>query len=318
MQAYLFKRIMLMIPTLFIVAVVLFILTHLLPGDAVMIQLAGAGSFRPEDAERLRASLGIDRPYFVQMADWLIGLLRGDLGRSLWTQKPVVDELLARLPVTLELALLAFVLSSCLGVLFGVLSAIRRDSPIDHGVRILAVTGLSFPDFYIGTLIILLPLIYFGYAPPTRYVSPWDDLGTNLRMFLPAACAIGLRSSSSIMRLTRGTLLEVLRNDYVRTAWAKGLNERVIIVRHVLRNALIPVITVMGTQFSALLGGTVTMELLFSMPGMGRLLLDSINQRDLPQLQGNIMFIATVFLFVNLLVDMSYGYLDPRIRFQRR
>lgn len=318
MQQYILKRLFLMVPTLFLVAVIIFVLTHLLPGDVVMLKLGEAGSFRPEDAQRFREELGIDRPYFVQLADWLWGVVRLDFGHSLWTQKPVTQEILRRLPVTLQLALMAFVTSSILGITFGVLAAIRQDTPVDHGVRILAVSGLSFPDFWLATLIILLPLLWFGYAHPNRYVAPWDDLGTNLRMFLPAAMAIGLRSSAGIMRLSRSTLLEVLRQDYIRTAWAKGLRERVVIVRHAMKNALIPVVTVMGTQFSALLGGTVIIEQIFSLPGVGRLFLDSIVQRDLPQVQGNIMFIALIFMSVNLIVDLSYGFLDPRIRYQRQ
>lgn len=315
MQQYIFKRLLLMVPTLFLVALTIFVLTHLMPGDVVMIQLQGAGSFRPEDADRLRHELGIDKPYIVQLGQWLWGATHFDFGRSLWTQKPVTEELLMRLPVTMELAMLAFITSSILGVLFGIIAAIRQDTVADHGVRILAVAGLSFPDFWLGTLMILIPLLWFGYAPPNRYVPFWVDPAANLQMMLPASTAIGARAAAGIMRLTRTTLLEVLRQDYIRTAWAKGLRERSVIYRHALKNALIPVITTMGTQFSRLLGGTVVIEMLFSLPGLGRLLLDSIVQRDLPQLQGNIMFIAVVFLFMNLLIDLSYGYLDPRIRY---
>ncbi len=318
MQQYFFKRLLLMVPTLLLVAVIIFVLTHLLPGDIVMMKLAESGSFTMQDEQRMRQELGIDRPYLVQMGDWLWGTARLDFGRSLWTQKPVTQEIVQRLPVTLELALMAFLTSSILGITFGVLAAIRQDTPVDHSVRIMAVSGLSFPDFWLATLIILLPLLWFGYAHPNQYVAPWNDLGKNLQMFVPAALAIGLRSSAGIMRLTRSTLLEVLRQDYVRTAWAKGLKERVVIVRHALKNALIPVITVMGTQFSALLGGTVIIEQIFSLPGVGRLFLDSIVQRDLPQVQGNIMFMALIFMSVNLIVDLSYGFLDPRIRYQRQ
>jgi peptide/nickel transport system permease protein len=304
MQTYILRRFLLMIPTLFLVAVGIFVLTHLMPGDVILIQMEGAASFTPEDVDRLKAELGLDKPYYQQMVSWLVGVAPLDLGNSLWNNRPVMDEILQRLPVTLELTLLAFSILSVLGIIFGVLAAIRQDTMVDHTVRIFAVGGLSMPDFWVGTLIILLPIIWFGYGFSTTYTAPWVDFGNNMQVMLPAAAAIGVRASAGIMRLTRTTLLEVLRQDYVRTA-------------HALRNALIPVVTVMGAQFSRLLGGTVIVEMIFPIPGIGRLFLDSITQRDLTQVQGNIMVIATIFLMMNLIVDVSYGYLDPRIRYQR-
>jgi len=317
MQTYILRRFLLMIPTIFLVAVGIFVLTHLMPGDVILIQLEGAASFTPEDVQRLKAELGLDKPYYQQMISWLVGVATLDLGNSLWNNRPVMDEILQRLPVTLELTLLAFSISSILGIIFGVLAAIRQDTVIDHTVRIFAVGGLSMPDFWVGTLIILLPIIWWGYGFSTTYTAPWVDFGNNMQVMLPAAAAIGVRASASIMRLTRTTLLEVLRQDFVRTAHAKGLRERIVVSRHALRNALIPVVTVMGAQFSRLLGGTVIVEMIFTIPGIGRLFLDSITQRDLTQVQGNIMVIAVIFLMMNLIVDVSYGYLDPRIRYQR-
>ncbi len=317
MQTYILRRLLLMIPTFFLVAVGIFVLTHLMPGDVILIQLEGAASFTPADLDRLRAELGLDKPYYVQMFDWLWGVVRLDFGDSLWNSRPVADEILQRLPVTLQLAIMAFTISSILGILFGVLAAIRQDTIVDHVTRIFAVGGLSMPDFWVGTLLILLPLIWWGFAFQTTYTAPWVDFGNNMKLMLPASAAIGVRASAGIMRLTRTTLLEVLRQDYVRTAHAKGLRERVVIYRHALRNALIPVVTVMGAQFSRLLGGTVIVELLFTLPGVGRLFLDSINSRDLTQVQGNIMVIAGIFLLMNLIVDVSYGFLDPRIRYAR-
>lgn len=317
MQTYILRRLILMIPTFLLVAVGIFVLTHLMPGDVILIQLEGAASFTPADVDRLKAELGLDKPYFVQMVDWLWGLARFDLGNSLWNNRPVAQEILQRLPVTMQLALMAFTLSAILGIIFGVLAAIRQDTMVDHITRIFAVGGLSMPDFWIGTLIILLPLIWWGVGFQTTYTAPWVDFGNNMKLMLPASAAIGVRASAGIMRLTRTTLLEVLRQDYVRTAHAKGLRERVVIYRHALRNALIPVVTVMGAQFSRLLGGTVIVELIFTIPGVGRLFLDSITQRDLTQVQGNIMVIAGIFLLMNLIVDVSYGFLDPRIRYQR-
>ena len=300
-----------------LVAIGIFVLTHLMPGDVIMIQLEGAASFTPEQYESIKKELGMDKPYIYQMGKWLWGLTHLDMGNSLWNNKPVTEEIFSRLPTTLQLAFMAFVVSSVLGIVFGVVAAIRQDTMLDHVTRIFAVGGLSLPDFWVGTLIILLPIIWFNWGFQTTYADPWEDFGRNMQLMIPAATAIGVRASASVMRLTRTTMLEVLRNDFIRTAHAKGLRERMVIYRHALRNALIPVVTVMGTQLSRLLGGTVIVEMLFAIPGVGRLLLDSITQRDLTQVQGNIMVIAGIFIMMNLIVDISYGFLDPRIRYGR-
>ena len=317
MQTYILRRVLLMIPTLMLVAIGIFVLTHLMPGDVIMIQLEGAASFTPEQYESIKKELGMDKPYIYQMGKWLWGLTHLDMGNSLWNNKPVTEEIFSRLPTTLQLAFMAFVVSSGLGIVFGVVAAIRQDTMLDHVTRIFAVGGLSLPDFWVGTLIILLPIIWFNWGFQTTYADPWEDFGRNMQLMVPAATAIGVRASASVMRLTRTTMLEVLRNDFIRTAHAKGLRERMVIYRHALRNALIPVVTVMGTQLSRLLGGTVIVEMLFAIPGVGRLLLDSITQRDLTQVQGNIMVIAGIFIMMNLIVDISYGFLDPRIRYGR-
>ena len=317
MQTYILRRVLLMIPTLMLVAIGIFVLTHLMPGDVIMIQLEGAASFTPEQYESIKKELGMDKPYIYQMGKWLWGLTHLDMGNSLWNNKPVTEEIFSRLPTTLQLAFMAFVVSSVLGIVFGVVAAIRQDTMLDHVTRIFAVGGLSLPDFWVGTLIILLPIIWFNWGFQTTYADPWEDFGRNMQLMIPAATAIGVRASASVMRLTRTTMLEVLRNDFIRTAHAKGLRERMVIYRHALRNALIPVVTVMGTQLSRLLGGTVIVEMLFAIPGVGRLLLDSITQRDLTQVQGNIMVIAGIFIMMNLIVDISYGFLDPRIRYGR-
>ena len=317
MQTYILRRVLLMIPTLMLVAIGIFVLTHLMPGDVIMIQLEGAASFTPEQYESIKKELGMDKPYVYQMGKWLWGLTHLDMGNSLWNNKPVTEEIFSRLPTTLQLAFMAFVVSSVLGIVFGVVAAIRQDTMLDHVTRIFAVGGLSLPDFWVGTLIILLPIIWFNWGFQTTYADPWEDFGRNMQLMIPAATAIGVRASASVMRLTRTTMLEVLRNDFIRTAHAKGLRERMVIYRHALRNALIPVVTVMGTQLSRLLGGTVIVEMLFAIPGVGRLLLDSITQRDLTQVQGNIMVIAGIFIMMNLIVDISYGFLDPRIRYGR-
>jgi peptide/nickel transport system permease protein len=302
---------------LFLVAVGIFVLTHLLPGDVIMIKLEGAASYTPEQYETIQKELGMDKPYIYQLGKWLWGVSHLDLGNSLWAPVPVADEIFARLPTTLQLAGMAFVVSSILGITLGVLAAIRQDSYVDHISRIFAVGGLSLPDFWVGTLMLLLPIIWWNWTFQTIYTDPWVDFGNNMKLMIPAATAIGIRASASVMRLTRTTMLEVLRNDFIRTAHAKGLKEQVVIYRHALRNALIPVVTIMGTQLSRLLGGTVIVEMLFAIPGVGRLFLDSITSRDITQVQGNIMVIAGIFIMMNLIVDISYGFLDPRIRYGR-
>ena len=220
-----------------------------------------------------------------------------------------------RLPVTFELALLAIAISSLLAILVGVISAIRQDTPIDYIVRVMSIGGLSVPEFWIATLIIVFPAIWFNYLPPMRYTPIFVDPWANLQQFGIPAFTMGVRMSAGVMRMTRSQMLEVLRQDYIRTAWAKGLRERVVIYRHALKNALIPVITMMGTQFSSLMGGTVIVESIFSLPGVGRLMLDSIQVRDYTQLQGNVLFLAIVFLTMNLIVDLTYAWLDPRINY---
>jgi peptide/nickel transport system permease protein len=317
MQAYILRRVLLMIPTLFLVAIGIFVLTHLLPGDVIMIKLEGAASYTPEQYDTIQKELGMDKPYIYQLGKWLWGVSHLDLGNSLWAPVPVADEIFARLPTTLQLAGMAFVVSSILGITLGVLAAIRQDSYVDHISRIFAVGGLSLPDFWVGTLMLLLPIIWWNWTFQTIYTDPWVDFGNNMKLMIPAATAIGIRASASVMRLTRTTMLEVLRNDFIRTAHAKGLKEQVVIYRHALRNALIPVVTIMGTQLSRLLGGTVIVEMLFAIPGVGRLFLDSITSRDITQVQGNIMVIAGIFIMMNLIVDISYGFLDPRIRYGR-
>ena len=316
MHTYILRRVILMVPTLFLVAVAIFVLTHLMPGDVVMIQLEGAASYSPEDYDRLRAELGLDKPYFGQMADWLWGLARLDMGNSLWNNRPVVSEILQRLPVTIQLALMAFGISSVMGITFGVLAAIRQDSWFDQAARVFAVGGLSMPDFWVGTLIILIPLIWFGFGFATTYTPPWEDFTNNMRLMLPAAAAIGVRSSAGVMRLTRTTLLEVLRQDYVRTAHAKGLRERVVVYRHALRNSLIPVITMIGLTIPHMVSGNVVMEQIFTLPGIGRYLIEAIETRDYSIIIAVNLVFAGSIMFMNLLTDLSYGWLDPRIRYK--
>jgi peptide/nickel transport system permease protein len=313
---YVAKRILLMVPSLFGVTVAVFVIMNLVPGDVVMARIAEAGSFEQEDVDRLRQELGLDRPMYQRYGSWLWGAVRGDLGDSLWTGTPVTKEIMSRLPITMEIALLAFTTSLLVALGVGVVSAIRQDSTIDYAARVVTIGGLSIPDFWLGTMLIVFPVVWWGYMPPLGYTpffeSPWD----NLRQFAPPAIAIGVRSAAGTARLTRSSLLEVLRQDYIRTAWSKGLTERMVVYRHAMKNALIPVVTVLGSQISRLLGGTVIIETVFGLPGVGRLVIESITNRDYIQLQGVVAFLASVFLIVNLLVDLSYSVLDPRIRYQ--
>jgi len=268
-----------------------------------------------KDLDDLRAKLGLDRPIHVQYTAWLGRLARGDLGESLWTRRPVVEELARRLPVSLELGVLALVFAILLAVPVGILAAVRQDTLADYTARSLAILGLSMPGFWIATLVLLMPAIWWGWIPRRPFVELTRDPWAHVSNFLLPAAILGVASAAGIMRLTRAMLLEVLRQDYVRTAWAKGLRERTVVLKHSLKNALIPVVTVLGLQVSAILGGTVIFETIFGLPGMGRFLFDAINQRDYPVIQGVNLVIVSVVVALNLVVDALYALLDPRIRY---
>jgi peptide/nickel transport system permease protein len=311
MQRYLLRRILLTIPVLLGVTVLAAGLIRLVPGDAVLVKIEEAG--RVTDLEAARRALGLDRSFPEQYASWVAAALRGDLGNSFITDRPVLQSILRALPVTVELAVLALLVAAGLGVPVGVVSAIRRDRWPDVLGRLVSVAGLSMPSFWIGTLVLLYSSLWFRWIPPIVYVPFFDDPFRNLQQFIVPALALGAHFSAVAMRVTRSALLEVLRQDYIRTAYAKGLRERVMLARHAVKNALIPVVTVLSVQFSYLLGGTVIIETIFSMPGLGRLTLDAIAQRDYPQLQGNVLVVALMVVIVTLAVDLGYGWLDPRI-----
>ena len=313
LRRYLVRRLLVAVPSLLIATAIVFTLPRLIPGDAVQLMLAETSYAK--DIDELRAKLGLDRPFHVQYVEWLGRAVRGDLGESLWTRRAVVDELAQRLPVTAELALYATLIALLIALPVGVLAAARQDSLSDYVVRSLAILGLSVPGFWLATLLIVLPAIWWGWRPVTGFVEfRADPLGHVGQILLPAAI-LGVASAAALMRLTRGMLLEVLRQDYVRTAWAKGLAERSVVVKHGLRNAVIPVVTLLGTQLPQILGGTVVIETIFGLPGVSRFLFDAINQRDYPVIQGvNLLVVATV-VAVNLAVDALYAVLDPRIRY---
>ena len=313
MRQYVLKRLLIAISSLVIASIGVFALPRMIPGDVVQLMLEERAYGK--DLEELRAKLGLDRPIYVQYFEWASRVVRGQMGESLWTKRPVIEELARRLPVSLELGLLALVFSISIALPIGILAAVRQDSAADYIARSLAILGLSVPGFWIATLVVLLPAIWWGWSPPIQFTEFSVDPWAHATQFILPAFILGIASSAAIMRLTRATLLEVLRQDYVRTAWAKGARERSVVLKHSLKNALIPVVTVLGIQVAQILGGTVIFETIFGLPGMGRFLFDAINQRDYPVIQGVNLLIVSVVVFMNLTVDAFYAYLDPRIRY---
>jgi peptide/nickel transport system permease protein len=314
LRQYIIKRLLLIVPTLLLVTMIVFSLTRLIPGDVVVLMFEEKAYAKDLDA--LRAKLGLDKPLYVQYATWLGKVVRGDLGESLWTKRPVREEIVRRLPVSAELGVMAIIVALLLALPIGVLSAIRQDTVQDYTARSLAIVGLSVPAFWKATLVIVLPSIWFGWAPPLQFTAYTQDPWQHFSQFIAPAIILGIASGASIMRLTRALMLEVLRQDYIRTAWSKGLRERRVVLKHALKNAIIPVITIVGIQITQIASGTVIMETIFGLPGMGRFLVDAIYQRDYPVVQGVNLLIASIIVGVNLVVDMTYAYLDPRIRYQ--
>ena len=318
MRAYLFQRLLTAGLTLLGMSVVIFVLLRLTPGNIVDIIFESAGYVDPAAKVALTRELGFDQPVLVQYGQWLGAITRGDLGKSYRYDIPAWQVIKPRIPVTVELGALALLVSVLLGVPTGVLSAARQDSALDYVLRVLSLAGLSMPSFWLGMVIILLLVFWAGWIPSLTYVSPFEDLGAHLLQFAFPALAVGYRSSALIMRITRSSMLEVLREDYIRTAWAKGQRERGVVFRHALRNAILPVVTVIGTEFAFMIGGLVVTETVFNLPGVARYLVDAILSRDYPVVQNLVMFIAVVVVFANLTVDLLYGWLDPRIRYRTR
>jgi peptide/nickel transport system permease protein len=316
MQNYIMKRLLAAIPTFFAVTIVIFVMVRVLPGDIVGLMLENQNSAltQPGAADDLREDLGLNDPIPVQYFDWLTGFLQGDLGESPWSGRPVFEEAMARMPTTLELAAVTMFVATFIGIVAGVAAAVMRNSLPDYALRVFSVTGLAAPGFWVATLLIVVLSNYFGYLPPPEYKRPWEEPWTNAQQMIWPALVLGIALSANILRMTRATMLDVLHQDYIRTAYAKGLRGRSIITQHALRNSLIPVVTIMGAQFGFLLGGTVIMERIFTLPGLGELLFGSINQRDYPQLQLAIVMLAMTYLLLNLAVDIIYGIVDPRIR----
>jgi peptide/nickel transport system permease protein len=313
-KRYLLRRLALAIPTLFLVSVLVFALMRLMPGD-VATRMVEGHAYAPTLAA-LRHDLGLDRPVHTQYLEWIGGIVtRGDFGRSYWTRQPILDEFMRRFPVTLELAFLTIVVSVVLGVLVGIVSAVRQDSVADYVGRILAILALSVPYFGLAVLVVVLPSIWFKWTPVWSYVPFTTDPLENLKIMLVPAFVFGVTRAGPVMRIMRSALLDVLRQDYIRTAWSKGLAERPIILRHALKNAMIPVISLIGLQMPLYIGGSVIIESIFRLPGVGLFFFEALTRLDYPVVQSVNLIIAALVVGLNLLIDLSYAFLDPRIRY---
>jgi len=319
MGRYLIRRLLLAFPVLIVVSILVFGGTRVVPGDICTIVLgvdtSGGGGASQENCNQVRRDLGLDKPIVSQYFTWAGKAIQGDLGRSMVQRRPVVAVMESRIPTTIQLAFMATVLSIIIALPLGVLSALKQDKLPDITARFVTIGWLSMPQFWVGTMLITFPAVWWGYATPVPYEDFWKDPLTNLeQMYLPVL-SLGLAFSATIARLTRSSMLEVLRQDYVRTARAKGLHERVVLSKHALKNAMLPVITLIGIQIGVLMSGTVVIEFLFALPGMGTLLVESIITKDFAQVQGIVLFFAIIVILINIIVDVSYALFDPRVRF---
>jgi peptide/nickel transport system permease protein len=315
MRTFLARRLALAAFTLVAMSMVIFVLLRLVPGNIVDLIFQSAGLVDPSEKQRLAHELLLDRPVAVQYVQWAAALLHGDLGKSYRYGLPAWQIIRPRIPITVELAVLAMAVSIAIGLPTGVVSATRQNTWLDYGLRIFSLAGLSMPAFWLGMVIIILLVRTFGWIPSMLYIAPWVDLRAHLLQFLFPALSAGYRSAALINRITRSSMLEVLREDYVRTGRAKGLADRSVVYRHALKNALLPVVTVIGTEFAFLIGGLIVTETVFNLPGVARYLVDAILWRDYPVVQNLVMFIAIVVVLANLAVDVLYARLDPRVRY---
>jgi peptide/nickel transport system permease protein len=320
MGAYAIRRLLWIPVTLVVISIIVFLLVRWIPGDIVdeiiAQQLPSAGN---EEAERIAIThaLGLDKPFYVQYGHWVSNIVvHGSLGKSLNGNQDITKEILHRLPISLELTIMALIIGILISIPIGVYAAIRQDTVSDYVLRSIAVVLISVPSFWLGTIIMIYPSIWWGWSPPMQYISFGKDPLGNIGMFLIPAFILGTAMTGSSLRMTRTMMLEVMRQDYTRTAWAKGLTERIIVIRHALKNALIPVITIIGMQIPMIIGGSVIVEQIFVLPGMGRYLLDAINHRDYPIVSGINLVLATFVVVINLIVDLTYGWMDPRIHYQ--
>ena len=317
MRAHVIRRLLLVIPTLFILSVLVFLSVRFIPGDvidAMQGRLAGLGRV---DRVALEKMLGLDQPVYVQYGRWLGDiLLHGSLGRSLMGDWSVEEKILGRLPVTIELGVLSIVIGLSIALPVGIYSAIRQDTAVDYAGRSIAILGLATPNFWLALMVMIYPAIWWGWSPPMRLITFSEDPAGNLGMFLIPSLILGTYLAAATMRMTRTMMLEVLRQDYIRTAWSKGLKERVVVVRHAVKNVLIPVVTMIGLQLPILVGGAVIIENIFNLPGLGRLMLVALNDRDFPVVAGINLVFGTAVMGINLMIDLVYAVLDPRVRYQ--
>ena len=321
MHRYLARRLIFGVLTAVLVSVLVFALMRIAPGDvaqSVAAQQAGGeeGTVSEEDLERIREALGLNEPLHIQYLSWMGGFVRGDWGDSLFTKRPVFDEFKKKIAVTIEIVVASEIIAIALGIPAGVLMALRQDSKTDYVIRILSLAGLSIPSFLSATLLLVFGAYLLRWSPPIGYVPLWEDPVINFKQFIWPAVMVGYISAATKARMMRSTMLEVMRQDYIRTAHAKGLRERVVTIRHALKNAFIPVITVIGITMALSLGGSVVIERVFELPGIGRYILDGMLQRDYPVVQSLVLVFAAAVIVVNLVVDISYGWLDPRVRYQ--
>ncbi|MDA9815668.1 ABC transporter permease [Alphaproteobacteria bacterium] len=318
MLQYALRRILLVIPTLIAVAILVFLVLRVVPGDIVEIKMTAEGGIvSQEEIERERERLGLNEPLYKQFISYMVGLPQGDLGISLWTERPVAQEIGSRIALSFELAILSTILAVLIAFPLGTISALYRGTGLDYVIRLLTIGGIAVPSFWLGMLLIMGTISVFGKLPPLGTVSLFEDPLTNLYQLIWPALSVGYRYSSVVARMLRSSILEVLSEDYIRTARAKGVLERLVIVKHGMRNALLPTVTVIGLEFAFLLGGLVVTESVFNLNGIGKLFVDSVVRNDLNLLQGLVLTVATCFVFVNLIVDLLYAALDPRIRYQK-
>lgn len=318
MRNYIIRRLLLIIPTLFLITVILFCAVRFVPGDVVEMMASRMGEAEDIEytTEVIRHELGLDVPIYVQYGRWIAGVLQGDLGTSLWTKRSITEELRAKLPVSIELGIIALIISLTIAFFIGILSAIRQDTWADYIGRSVAIFCISVPSFWLATLVLVYPVLWWGWMPPMQYIPFFSDPLGNLEQFIVPATLLGMLLSGVTMRMTRTMLLEVLRQDYIRTAWAKGLRERLVISRHALKNALFPVVTIIGLQLPILIGGAVVIEMIFALPGIGRYFVAALNMRDYPIISGVNLVVSLFALVCILIVDIAYAYLDPRVQYR--
>jgi peptide/nickel transport system permease protein len=313
MRQYVLRRLLLAVPTLVMVSIIVFSMMRLMPGDVVLRMVDGQAYAPTVDA--LRKELGLDRPAYVQYFEWVGGIVRGDFGQSYWTRQPIFEEFAHRFPVTLELAVLTMLISVVIGILVGIVSSVRQDSVSDYVGRVFAILALSVPYFGLAVLVVVLPSIYFRWTPVWTYVPFTTSPLENLKIMIVPALVFGVTRAGPIMRIMRSALLDVLRQEYFRTAWSKGLSERAVVLRHALKNAMIPVVTLVGLQMPLYIGGSVIIEAIFRLPGVGLFFFEALTRLDYPVVQSVNLIVAAMVVGLNLAIDLSYAFLDPRIRY---